>query len=194
MEIIAATNNVNKLKEIREIFEGVTILSLKDAGIECDPEENGSTFEENALIKARAIFEIAKKPVLSDDSGLIVYALDGAPGIQSARYAGVHGDNDANNEKLLRELCDKVDRRAEFVSVVAFVSSSHCFTATGSVKGEILMQKVGDKGFGYDPLFYSYDISKSFGVASSQEKNSVSHRGRALNNLRKILTENKVLL
>ncbi|MBR2967981.1 MAG: RdgB/HAM1 family non-canonical purine NTP pyrophosphatase [Clostridia bacterium] len=193
MEIIAATNNANKLREMREIFDGIKILSLSEAGIECDPEENGSTFEENALIKARAIFEIARKPVLSDDSGLIVNALGGAPGIQSARYAGTHGDNEANNAKLLRELDGKVDRSAEFVSVVAFMSDKCCFTAIGCVKGEILTHKVGEAGFGYDPLFYSHDLKKSFGVATAQEKNSVSHRGRALRNLRKILQENSML-
>ncbi|MBE5731171.1 MAG: RdgB/HAM1 family non-canonical purine NTP pyrophosphatase [Clostridiales bacterium] len=193
MEIIAATNNANKIREIKEIFCDAKIISLKEAGIDCDPDETGNTYEENALIKARAIFSIAKKPVLSDDSGLSVNFLGGRPGVYSARYSGVHGDNDANNVKLLSELEGVTDRRAEFVSAVAFVSEKGEFVCEGRVEGEILTEKSGEGGFGYDPLFYSYDLKKSFGVATAEEKNRVSHRGRALRALSSLLKEQGVL-
>ncbi|MBR2970528.1 MAG: RdgB/HAM1 family non-canonical purine NTP pyrophosphatase [Clostridia bacterium] len=193
MEIIAATNNVNKIREIKEIFCDAKIISLNEAGIDCDPDETGISYEENALIKARAIFAIAKKPVLSDDSGLSVRFLGGKPGVYSARYSGVHGDNDANNRKLLAELEGVIDRRAEFVSAVAFVSEEGEFVCEGRVEGEILTEKSGEGGFGYDPLFYSYDLKKSFGVATAEEKNGVSHRGRALRALSALLKERGIL-
>ena len=194
LEIIAATNNEHKVGEIKEIFSDVKIISLKEAGINVDVEENGATFEENALIKARAIYELTHRPVLSDDSGLSVKALGGRPGVFSARYAGVHGDNNANNLKLLSELNEVSDRKAEFVCAVAFICDKGEFTALGRVEGEILHELTGDGGFGYDPLFYSYELKKSFGVASSEEKNKVSHRARALQNLKQVLAENKVIL
>lgn len=194
MEIIAATNNINKIREIKEIFCDAKIISLKEAGIDCDPEETGSTYEENALIKARTIFAIAKRPVLSDDSGLSVRFLGGRPGVYSARYSGVHGDNDANNRKLLAELDGVDDRRAEFVTAVAFVCDKGEYVCEGRVEGEILNEKAGDGGFGYDPLFYSYDLKKSFGVASAEEKNKVSHRGRALRALSLLLKEQGLLV
>lgn len=192
-EIIAATNNLNKLKEIREIFFEAKILSLKDVGISCDPEENGKTFEENALIKARAVYSLIYLPVISDDSGLSVDALNGEPGIHSARYVGIHGDDEANNNKLLNRLKAIKDRRAEFISAVAFICDKGEYVALGKTEGEILTEKAGNEGFGYDPLFYSYDLKKSFGESSAAEKNSVSHRARALFNLKNLLEKNHIL-
>lgn len=193
LEIIAATNNANKLREIREIFFEAKILSLRDVGISCDPEESGKTFEENALIKARAVYSLIHLSVISDDSGLSVDALNGEPGIHSARYAGIHGDDDANNNKLLNQLSLIEDRRAEFLSAVAFICDKGEFVALGKTEGEILTEKVGNGGFGYDPLFYSYDLKKSFGESSAAEKNSVSHRARALSNLKCLLEKNHIL-
>lgn len=193
LEIIAATNNEHKVREIKEIFSGVKIISLKEAGIDVDVEETGNTFEENALIKARAIFELTGKPVLSDDSGLSVKALGGRPGVYSARYAGVHGDSKANNNKLLSELKGVSDRSAEFVCAVAFICDKGEFVALGRVEGEILHEESGEGGFGYDPLFYSYELKKSFALALPAEKNRVSHRARALGNLKQILSDNNIL-
>ncbi len=193
MQILIATNNENKVKEIRRIFDGAKIFSLKDMGINIEVEETGRTFEENALIKARAIYDIVKMPVLSDDSGLSVKALGGRPGIYSARYAGVHGDSNANNLKLLKELDGIADRRAEFVCAVAFKSEKGEFVSTGRVEGEILREECGTDGFGYDPLFYSYELKKSFGNATMEEKNLVSHRSRALKGLKEILLKNNIV-
>lgn len=180
MTVLAATNNAHKLREIREIFSDVNIISLEDAHIHSDAEENGETFTENALIKARTVYNIASMPVLSDDSGICVNALNGAPGVRSARFAGVHGDSAANNKLLLKKLEGVSDRKAQFVCAVAFICDKGEFTAMGTTEGEILLESSGVGGFGYDPLFYSYDLNKSFGEASEIEKNSVSHRARAL--------------
>ena len=157
-------------------------------------DETGSTFKENALLKARAVYEMTGKPTLGDDSGLAVDALGGAPGIYSARYAGPHGDWKANNAKLLDALKDTKDRRAHFVCAVAFICDKYEFVVEGRTEGEILYELTGDQGFGYDPVFYSYDLKKSFGLASADEKNVVSHRARALQNLKQVLAENKVIL
>lgn len=191
-EIIFATNNQNKVKEIKKIFPYTKIISLSEAGIDVDVEETGETFEENALIKARAIYELTRRPTISDDSGLMVDALGGRPGVYSARYAGVHGDSVANNKKLLREMKDIENRTARFVSAVAFVFDGGEFVVTGSTEGEILRELCGENGFGFDPLFYSYDLKKSFGCATLDEKNSVSHRARAFNKMKELLKEKNI--
>ena len=181
-KLIVASNNKAKIAEIKTILSDLfDVLSLKDEGIEIDPEETGTTFTENALIKARAVHELTGEAVLADDSGLIVDALGGAPGVLSARYAGGHGDSKANNELLLKNLSGVKDRRARFKCAIAFIASDGTETVTeGITEGEILQGLEGNGGFGYDPLFYSYDLKKSFGCASAEEKNAVSHRGRAL--------------
>ncbi len=188
-EIIAATNNKNKLKEIREILKGYTVFSLSDVGIECDPAEIGKTFVENALIKARAVYELTHKATIADDSGIVTNALNGMPGIFSARFAGTHGDDKRNNDKLLNELKDKRDRSAYFMSAVALVCDKGEFVATGRTDGEIMEEAKGDGGFGYDPLFYSYELKTGFGQATAEQKNMVSHRGKALRNLLKIIED-----
>lgn len=185
--IIVATNNDHKIKEIKEILDGFDFISLKDMGIEIDIEESGRSFEENALIKARAVYNLVNRPVLSDDSGLAVKALGGKPGIFSARYAGVHGDSNANNTKLLQDLQGVKDRRAEFICAVAFICEKGEFVQTGCVEGEILNEAIGEGGFGYDPLFFSYELNKSFALATKQEKNRVSHRARALYKIKQII-------
>ena len=192
-EIIAATNNKNKLREIREILNDITVYSLDDVGIICEPEENGATFEENALIKARAVYALAQKPVIADDSGIIANALHDRPGVYSARFAGTHGDDRANNQKLLDMLEGETDRTAYFMSAVALICKEGEFVASGKTEGEILTTPLGENGFGYDPLFYSYELSRGFGESTAQQKNSVSHRAKALKNLLQIIKDNNIL-
>lgn len=185
MKLLIASNNQHKIDEIKQIlgnkFE--QILSLSEAGIVCDPEENGKTFLDNALIKVRAVAKLTDMPVLGDDTGLCVDALNGAPGVHSARFAGDH-DNAKNRAKLLYELEDKTNRKAHFSTAVALLyPDGRLVTAEGRVDGEILHTEVGANGFGYDSLFYCNEIGKTFAEATAEEKNAVSHRGRALQNL-----------
>ncbi|MEG2274068.1 MAG: XTP/dITP diphosphatase [Clostridia bacterium] len=189
-----ATNNKNKVKEIRAVLGDnfKQLLSLDDLNIHVEIEETGSTLEQNALIKARAILALSGLPSIADDSGLMVDALDGAPGVYSARYAGLqHNDHD-NNALLIKNLEGKC-RTAHFCSVIALCFPDGTFlTAEGRVEGEILKETHGDNGFGYDPLFYSYELKKSFAEASADEKNSVSHRGRALRAMLQKLNDLKI--
>ena len=189
--LIVATGNKHKLQEIQAIFKDVRVVSAREAGYLGNPEETGATFEENAIIKARAAAEALNLPALADDSGLCVAALGGAPGIYSARYAGGHGDDKKNREKLLAELGDEKNRAAYFRSAAALCfpqsMGGKTVTATGDTHGRILTREEGENGFGYDCLFYSDDLCKSFGVASAEEKNAVSHRFRALTALKEKL-------
>lgn len=189
--LIVATGNKHKLQEIQAIFKDVRVVSAREAGYLGAPEETGATFEENAIIKARAAAEALNLPALADDSGLCVAALGGAPGIYSARYAGGHGDDKKNREKLLAELGDEKNRAAYFRSAAALCfpqsMGEKTVTATGDTQGRILTREEGENGFGYDCLFYSDDLCKSFGVASAEEKNAVSHRFRALTALKEKL-------
>ncbi len=194
MKLAIATNNAHKLSEIRAIlgdsFE--QLLSLKDLGIDVDVEETGTTLEENALLKARTICKLCKLPTLADDTGLMVDALDGAPGVYSARYAG-EAHNDANNRALLlKNLEGKTSRRAHFSTVIAICYPNGDFiTANGRVEGSILHEERGSDGFGYDSLFYSDELGKTFAQATPEEKNSVSHRGRALHAMLEKLNSQK---
>ena len=189
--LVVATGNKHKLQEIQAIFKDVRVVSAREAGYLGDPEETGATFEENAIIKARAAAEALNLPALADDSGLCVAALGGAPGIYSARYAGGHGDDKKNRKKLLAELGDEKNRAAYFRSAAALCfpqsMGGKTVTATGDTHGRILTREEGENGFGYDCLFYSDDLCKSFGVASAEEKNAVSHRFRALTALKEKL-------
>ncbi len=183
-KLIVASKNKAKIAEVSAILSGIfQVVPMSEIGIDVDIEETGDTFEENALIKARYVFEKTGLAALSDDSGLAVDALGGAPGVYSARYCGRHGDDEANNSLLLKNLENVENRTARFISAVALVSGKGEYVATGSVEGTILREACGKGGFGYDPLFYSVELSKSFGVATPEEKNSVSHRARALNSL-----------
>ncbi|MCH5162827.1 MAG: RdgB/HAM1 family non-canonical purine NTP pyrophosphatase [Clostridiales bacterium] len=184
-EIVLASGNAGKIAEFREMLKGYTVLTPKELGIEFDVEETGETFYDNALIKARALFELCGKPTVADDSGLCVDALGGAPGVFSARYSGA-GD-DANNKKLLAALDGKQDRRAHFTCCIVHFDGKNIIEAVGNTYGKIAFEKAGDGGFGYDPLFISDDLGKTFGQASEEEKNAVSHRARALAELRRKL-------
>ena len=196
MKIIAATGNAGKIKAIKKIFSDVNIeiLSMGEIGIDIEIEENGTTFEENALIKARTISKMTGEIALADDSGLCVDAMGGAPGIYSARYAGADATDSQRIEKLLEELKDEENRKAKFVSVIAMVfPDGNELTADGEVHGQIAKGVHGEGGFGYDPVFISDELGKTFGEATSEEKNSISHRARALDKMYQKIKENGLL-
>ena len=183
--IIVASGNAHKIAEIKSIFKGAELISMSEAGFEGDIEENGKTFKENALIKARAVSQALHTPlpVMADDSGLCVDALHGAPGIYSARFSG--GGSAENRALLLKRLEGISHRTAHFTCAVClyFPDGQYIF-GEGFTHGKILFEEIGENGFGYDPLFYSNDLKKCFGEATESEKNSVSHRFRALQDLR----------
>ncbi len=181
-----ASGNAGKLAEFREILKDYEIVSPKDLGIDFDVEETGETFYDNALLKAKALYEICGLPTVADDSGLCVDALDGRPGVFSARYSG-GGDGD-NITKLLGELKGKTDRRAHFESCIVYYNGKNIVSAVGKTYGSITESPDGNNGFGYDPVFFSDDLGKTFGTATEDEKNGVSHRGRALEMLVKKLS------
>lgn len=186
--MVVATGNAHKLKEIAEIFTEYEVVSQKQLGFDEDVEETGLTFAENALIKARAAAKALHCIALADDSGLCVDALGGAPGIYSARYCGYHGDDRKNRLLLLKNMENITERSAHFISAIALVyPDGREIVVEGKTYGKILREEVGDGGFGYDCIFESDDLKKSFGLATPQEKNAVSHRFRALQALRKIL-------
>lgn len=190
MELIIASNNQHKIDEIKTILKDKfsAIYSLAEAGIVCDPEENGKTFLENALIKAHAVAQHTTLAVLADDTGLCVDALGGEPGVFSARYAEDGHDDKANRKKLLQKLQGATSRKAHFeCAVVLRYPNGKTLCVSGRVEGKILAQEQGENGFGYDSLFFCTELGKTFAEASAQEKNSVSHRGRALQNLSTLL-------
>ena len=181
--IVVASGNKGKLREIAAIFRGHAVISMQEAGFTGDIEETGETFEENARIKARAVSRALHCTALADDSGLCVDALGGAPGVHSARFCGRHGDDAANNALLLQKMrtVPVEQRGAYFESCVALCTADGLeLTASGRTYGHILKEAEGEGGFGYDPLFWSDELQKSFGVASAEEKNAVSHRAKAL--------------
>ena len=190
MKILAATNNAHKISEFSEILSplGIAVVSPHSLGISADPEENGTTFEENARIKAQAFLEKAGLPVLADDSGLEVKALDGAPGVHSARYA--YGSDMDRVHKLLNALCEKADRSARFVSVLALaLPDGRILTARGECPGLLSHKPIGETGFGYDPVFFVEQYGKTFAELTSKQKNKISHRGKAFEALKKQLAE-----
>lgn len=190
--IVLASNNAHKIKEVKEILRNTHILTLNDIGYLEDIEETGETFLENALIKAKTISEYQKEKgldydVLSDDSGLSCIGLNLEPGIYSARYAGGHGDDKANRDKLINNLKDK-DRSAYFncTLVLYHIDGTYDYRE-GRTYGKIIDEERGDTSFGYDCIFLSDDLNKTFGEASSDEKNSVSHRSRALSQIKELI-------
>ena len=186
--LVVATGNMHKLREISEIFPEYEVVSQKQMGFCEEVEENGKTFSENALIKARAAAKALGCKTIADDSGLGVEALGGAPGIFSARYSGEHGNDKANRDCLLKNM-EKVDNRiAYFNCAIALVTpEGEEITVEGRTYGSILYEEIGESGFGYDCIFYSDDLQKTFGVATAEEKNAVSHRFRALQALKENL-------
>ena len=189
MKFVLATHNPGKLKEMADILSGlgVEVVSPADVGISVDVEETGTTFAENAMLKAKAICAASGLPAIADDSGLEVDALDGAPGVHSARYTGRHDDTDAaRNELLLHNLGDRTDRTARFVSCICCTfPNGDVLRARGTCEGSILFAPRGENGFGYDPLFLPDGYDCSMAELRPEEKNAISHRGNAL----KILKE-----
>ena len=190
--VVIASNNAHKVAEIEQAldFPGWKFVTLREAGLVSDPEETGSTFEENARIKAQAAYALAGgSAVLADDSGLEVDALQGEPGVYSSRYAGDHGNDAANNAKLLANLHEvpAEKRTARFVCVLVFIDENGAETvARGTVEGRIGFAARGDNGFGYDPLFLpdELDGKTTFAEVSQDRKSAISHRGNALRKLR----------
>lgn len=188
MKIVLASKNAHKIRELQTLLskyiEGIEILSLDDVGIIDDIEENGSTYLENALIKAR-VAATSGYIGIGDDSGLSVRALGGAPGVYSARYAGGHGDTAANNALLLKNLEGESDRFAEFVCTIAcvFPDGREPICVEGRTQGTILESERGSEGFGYDPLFYYEPFGKTYAELTYDEKNSISHRFKAIEKL-----------
>ena len=192
MKLILASNNAHKLREIKEIlgdhFE--QILTLREAGIEHETIEDGTTFLENAAKKAREIAEISGCCALADDSGLCVDALGGAPGVYSARYAGEHGDDEANNALLLKNMEGIQERGAHFACAIVLARPDGTeLSAEGKFYGEINHAPAGENGFGYDPLFFLPEYGCTSAELSPEEKNGISHRGRALRALLEKLEE-----
>lgn len=190
-KLVVATGNKNKLREIAAIFTDFEVVSQKEAGFDVDVEETGETFVENARLKAHAAAKALGCMALADDSGLCVDALGGAPGVYSARYCGHHGDDKENRAVLLKNMQGMTERGAHFTCalVLAYPDGKE-IVAQGHTYGKILNEEVGDGGFGYDCLFESDDLKKSFGIVSAEEKNAVSHRYRALQDLLEKWQEN----
>ena len=192
--ILFATGNHGKMKEIKMIFSDmdVELLSLEDAGIEIDIEENGASFEENAILKAKAIAAIRNEVVLADDSGLVIDALNGEPGIFSARYMGENTSYHIKNNNLIQRLDEKneKDRTAHFVCAIAAVFPNGEVAVTrGSMDGLIAHEEAGENGFGYDPIFYLPEYNCTAAQLSADQKNRISHRGKALIEMKKVLVE-----
>lgn len=183
MTFVIASNNEDKIKEMRAILSdlGISVRSLGEAGISSDVEETGDTFYENAYLKAAAAMKTSGMPAIADDSGLMVEALNGAPGVRSKRYGGEGLSDSDRNTRLLRALESEEHRAAKFVSSIACVfPNGDIVTADGECEGEILRQPRGNGGFGYDPVFFVTESGKSMAELTPQEKNRLSHRGKAL--------------
>lgn len=189
--LIVASNNANKIREFAAILgERFAIVSMREAGIDADIEENGTTFEENARIKARYVAQACGCAAIADDSGLEVDALHGEPGVYSARYCGRHGDDEANNDLLLERLKDvPAPRTARYVAAIALVRPGHAdIVCRGTCDGEILTERRGTGGFGYDPLFLC-ETGETFAEVSPETKNAISHRKRGIEAVLAALTQ-----
>ncbi|MBQ8366303.1 MAG: non-canonical purine NTP diphosphatase [Alistipes sp.] len=190
MKIVFATNNAHKLSEVRAVLgDDYELVTLKEVGITEDIPETGATLDENALIKARYVFDRTGLDCFADDTGLEVEALGGAPGVHSARYATDGHDFKANNRKLLAELEGVDNRRARFRTVVSLIRGGVEQQVEGIVEGVIATEESGAEGFGYDPLFIPDGYDKTFAEMTAQDKNAISHRGRAIAALKKRLTK-----
>jgi XTP/dITP diphosphohydrolase len=189
-KIILASKNKGKIKEVREIWDGtdIDLISLIDLEDFSEIEESGTTFEQNARIKAEAVYRKYKLPSIADDSGIIAEQLFGAPGVYSARYAGIDAADEDNNRKLIRELEKfKEPHYASYICFAVFFDGNEFKIARGEVKGKIIKEPRGQNGFGYDPLFIPEGYSLTMGELPADEKNKISHRGKAFKNLKNIL-------
>ena len=194
MTIIFASNNDNKLKEIKSILgNSFTLLSLKDINLNADIPEEEPLLEGNALFKAKYVHNATGLNVFADDTGLEIEALNGLPGVHSARFAGESKDSSANIEKVLSLLDGEVNRRAKFRTIIALIFENREYLFEGAVKGTIIKTKRGNKGFGYDPVFVPEGKSMTFAEMELDEKNSISHRARAFEKLRDFLYQHSLL-
>jgi len=190
MKIIFATSNQNKVNEVKELLpKGIEMVSLKEIGYTDEIEETGATIEENSMLKARIIFEKYGLPTLAEDTGLEVEALNNAPGVYSARYSGENANAESNIDLLLKNLENIENRNASFKTVATFVENNNYTTFEGRVLGVILKEKMGEGGFGYDPVFQPDGFKKSFAQFSSVEKGLVSHRGIAVRKFLKLIAK-----
>ena len=196
MKIIFATKNKGKLVEVKHIFSdlNVEILSLNDFENSIDVEEDGNSFEENAFKKAEEIYSHFKLPVISDDSGLVVEQLNGAPGIYSARYSGENATDEKNNLKLIEDLRNfPIPHKAKFVCAAVYCDSQNRLIITGEFKGQIILEPRGTNGFGYDPLFLPDGFDKTSAEISPELKNKISHRAKAFSKLKQLMIDSDVL-
>lgn len=187
MDLLFASTNLNKLDEVRNILSNHKIISLVELNDFDEVEETGTSFRENAFLKAKHFYDKYKVPVFADDSGLVVEALNGAPGIRSARYSGVNANYLNNNLKLLNDLKEIDNKKAYFISVICFIDfNGDVYYFEGRIYGEISKHPQGTDGFGYDPIFYLPEYKKTFAELGS-EKNKISHRSKALCNFNEFL-------
>jgi XTP/dITP diphosphohydrolase len=190
LKLVFATNNRHKLEEVAyKVNNKFELLTLEDIGCTEDIEETGATFEENAAIKSRYVFDKYHLNCFGDDSGLVVDALNGEPGVYSARYAGEHGNHPANIKKVLEKLDGTENRRARFITVISLIWNGDEHFFEGIVEGTIRHQPIGNGGFGYDPVFQPDGYAITFAEMSLEEKNKISHRARAMEKLILFLNE-----
>ncbi|GGI30573.1 XTP/dITP diphosphatase [Staphylococcus chromogenes] len=191
-DIVIASSNKGKINDFKVIFSEYNVIGINELIEDFDVEETGVTFEENARLKSEAAAKALNKTVIADDSGLEVDALEGAPGVYSARYAGEAKDDQANIEKLLQELEDKTDRSARFVCVISMTTvDGKTETFRGTVNGEITLARIGENGFGYDPIFYVPDKNKTMAQLTAEEKSEISHRRKAIDQLQAFIKGEK---
>jgi len=194
MKIIFASHNQNKVKEIQNLLgDEIQLLSLTEIGLEEDIPETADTIEGNSLLKAKYIWEKYQMTCFADDTGLEIEALNGEPGVFSARYAGDRKNDDANIDKVLSKLSGHENRNARFKTVITLINEGQEFQFTGIVNGEIGSEKIGQNGFGYDPIFVPEKQGKTFAEMTLNEKNLFSHRARAFQQLVNFITEYKVI-
>ncbi len=188
MKLIFATHNNNKLKEVKSLMpHTIELLSLDEINFKTEIEETSETIEGNALLKARTIYETTGINCFADDSGLLVEALNGAPGVYSARFAGEQKNDHDNMNKLLRELYYKTNRKAHFKTVMALIINGKEYVFEGKIEGKIITEKLGINGFGYDPIFVPDGYNETFAQLDSETKNKISHRARALQKMLEFL-------
>lgn len=194
MKILLATKNEHKKQEIEALFQGsgLEIMSLKDMGFKGEIEENGTSFKENALIKARTIYDKFKIPTLADDSGLCIDGLNGEPGIHSAGFGGYDTEASIKNGMIIELLKGNSNRKAHYTCALAFIDEDRKFTVEKYCFGEIRAEEKGEGGFGYDPVFFLKDYGKTMAEIDLEEKNKISHRGQALREFQKFILESYI--
>lgn len=189
-DIVIATNNKGKINDFKVVFPEYNVVGISEIIEGFDVEETGETFEDNAKLKSEAAAKALNKRVIADDSGLEVFALNGEPGVYSARYAGIDKDDEANIDRVLKNLGDTANRNAQFVCVISMSApGEETVQFKGTVQGEITLSKIGNNGFGYDPIFYIAEKNKTMAQLTVEEKSELSHRGKAIEQLRHYLKD-----